>query len=65
MHRHSPLVSQEVIRELSLEACADSLIGTELVRGISGGWVAKTETYIYIHTHIHINRLNTCMRLVS
>lgn len=28
--------TQEVIQELSLEACADSLVGTELVRGISG-----------------------------
>lgn len=28
---------QDVIRELGLEKCADSFIGTELIRGISGG----------------------------
>jgi len=28
---------EEVIRELGLEACANSMVGTEFVRGISGG----------------------------
>lgn len=37
-----PNHTQEVIRELSLESCADSLIGTELVRGISGGERKRT-----------------------
>jgi len=53
----------EMISILHLDLCADSLIGNELIKGISGGEKKvchlRTHTCIHTHTHTHAHTPHT------
>lgn len=49
--KNNNLATEYVLKVLGLDVCADTLVGSDMVRGISGGQKKRVTTGFYRQTH--------------
>uniref|UniRef100_A0A453F1F7 ABC transporter domain-containing protein n=1 Tax=Aegilops tauschii subsp. strangulata TaxID=200361 RepID=A0A453F1F7_AEGTS len=68
--QESSIVTEYILKILGLDICADTLVGNEMLRGISGGQRKRVTTGIYIFTKnevhfIFVQQSETCTFFIT